>query len=143
MKTQIEKRLGNSENVLEFRDIKITSKRQITIPKAFFDHLGIEGTVHAYLLNDGILLKPVQKKSIQEMDLETIVRNVINEGYTGDDLAEEIAHRVKNYNDALNRRIEEFLDDMSSDNIPDDQGDEFNGLDVFFDQENGETTKAN
>jgi bifunctional DNA-binding transcriptional regulator/antitoxin component of YhaV-PrlF toxin-antitoxin module len=134
---------GDLENVREYRDIKITSKRQLTIPKAFFDYLGIEETVHAFLLNDGILIKPEQKKSIQETDIEAILRNVMNEGYSGDELADEFSRRVKEYNKFLDRRIDGFLNDMTSDMVSeDDGGDDFNGLDIFFDDEDGESFKA-
>jgi bifunctional DNA-binding transcriptional regulator/antitoxin component of YhaV-PrlF toxin-antitoxin module len=144
MKTQIVNGFGDPGKVREYRDIKITTKRQLTIPKAFFDYLGIEETVHAYLLDDAILIKPAQKKSVQEMDIEKIVRNVMNEGYSGDDMAEEIAYRIKQYNEHVERRINEFLNDMTSEEVEDDQGDvEFNGLDIFFDEENGEIAEAN
>lgn len=142
MNIKIENGIG-SGNAREFRDIKITTKRQITIPKAFFDYLGIEETVHAYLLDDGILIKPAQKKSIQEMDIETIVRNVMNEGFRGNAMADEIAYRIKEYNESMDRRIEGFLDDMTSDTVSENQGDEFNGLEMFFDQEDGETAETN
>lgn len=134
---------GDLQNVREYRDIKITSKRQITIPKAFFDYLGIEETVHAFLLDDGILIKPEQKRSVQEMDIEAILRNVMSEGYSGDELTDEFARRVKEYNMVMDRRINGFLDDMSSDEVSEaDEGDDFNGLDVFFDEEDGESTEA-
>lgn len=144
MRTKIVKGFGDPGNAREYRDIKITTKRQLTIPKAFFDYLGIEETVHAYLLDDAILIKPVQKKSVQEVDIEKIIRNVMKEGYSGDAMAEEIAYRIKQYNELIDRRIEGFLNDMTSDEVEDDQGDvEFNGLDMFFDEENGEIAGTN
>lgn len=136
--------VGETGDAREYRDIKITSKRQLTIPKAFFDYLGIEETVHAYLLDDAILIKPAQKRTVQEIDIEKIIRNVMNEGYSGDAMAEEIAYRIKEYNGLIDRRIEEFLNDMTGDEVLDDQGDvEFNGLELFFDEENGEDAEAN
>jgi len=144
MRTEIQKGFGDPGNAREYRDIKITTKRQLTIPKAFFDYLGIEETVHAYLLDDAILIKPAQKRSVQEVDIEKIIRNVLNEGYSGDALAEEIACRIKQYNELVDRRIGEFLNDMTSDAVPDDQGEvEFNGLDIFFDEEDGKTSETN
>lgn len=135
---------GNLGDVREYRDIKITSKRQLTIPKAFFDYLGIEETVHAFLLQDGILLKPEQKKSVQEMDIEAMLRNVMNEGFSGDELADEFARRVKEYNKFLDSRVEEFLNDMTSKEVSEDgEGDDFNGLDIFFDEEDGENSETN
>lgn len=136
---------GNLENIRESRDIKITSKRQLTIPKAYFDYLGIEETVHALLLDDGILIKPEKKQSIQEIDVEIILRNIMNEGYTGDELADEFSRRVKEYNKVLDRRIEGFLNDLTSDTVSEaeEQGDDFNGLDIFFNEEDGENSETN
>lgn len=143
VKNQIEKGIGLPGNAKEFRDIKITAKRQLTIPKAFFDHLGIEDTVHAFLLDDGILIKPAKRRAIQEIDVELIVRNVINEGYNGNEMAEEIAYRIKKYNESVDRKIQEFLNDMEGNTVSENQGDEFNGLEIFFDQEDGKTAETN
>lgn len=145
MNIKLIEEFGDTGNVREYRDIKITSKRQLTIPKAFFDYLALEETVHAYLLDDGIFIKPAQKKSVQETDIEQIVQKVIKEGYSGDALANEIAYRVKKYNEMMDRHIEEFLNDMESDSVlEDDEGDvDFNGLDTLFDEENGETSETN
>lgn len=143
MKTHILEGFGNLGVIREYRDVKITSKRQLTIPKAFFDYLGMENTVHAVLLDDGILIKPTQKKSVQEADVEAILQKVISEGYSGDELADEFARRVKEYNRVLDGRMNEFLNDMTSDEVSEDrEGDDFNGLDMFFDQEDGEDFEA-
>lgn len=138
MRIQIAEGANEFGNVREYRDIKITSKRQLTIPKAFFDYLGIEETVHAYLLDNGILIKPEQKKSIQDQDIQTILQNVMSEGFSGDELADEFSRRVKEYNRFLDNRIEGFLNDITSDAVSeDDEGDDFNGLNIFFDEESG------
>ncbi|TKC16967.1 AbrB/MazE/SpoVT family DNA-binding domain-containing protein [Robertmurraya kyonggiensis] len=138
MKLQIENGASEFGNIREYRDIKITSKRQLTIPKAFFDYLGIEETVQAYLLDDCILIKPEQKKSVQEQDIEAILRKVMDEGYSGNELLDEFTRRVKEYNSFLDDRIDGFLNDITSDAVSeDDEGEDFNGLDIFFDEETG------
>lgn len=140
--TNMMEEFGPFGTVREYRDVKITSKRQITIPKAFFDYLGIEETVHAVLLDDGIFIKPYQKKSVQETDIEAILQKVIREGYTGDELADEFSRRVKEYNRVLDSRMNEFLNDVISDEVSEDrEGDDLNGLDMFFDSEDGEDIK--
>jgi len=138
------KGFGNLENVRESKEIKITSKRQLTIPKTYFDYLEIDETVQAYLFDDAILLKPEKKQSIQESDIETILRNVMNEGYTGDDLADEFSRRVKEYNKVLERRINGFLNDLTDETVSeaDVEGDDFNGLDIFFHEEDGESSET-
>ena len=124
------------------RDIKITSKRQLTIPKSYFDALNIEDEVQAYLLDDGIFLKPVRtQETLQEKDIQAIVRKVLTEGLSEEDLAKVLAHRINEYNRLLADRVHEFTEDMTDSESDDDKGDlDLNGLDVFFDEENGEAT---
>ncbi len=125
-----------------YKKITVTGKRQITIPKHFFDHLDIGTMVTAYLKDGGIFLEPYreEKETITEIDTRDIVRQAIAEGLTGDDLANEVARRVGELNKLFNRRIQEFERDLSDDSV-DDSEDDFNGLDVFFDQEIGEDAK--
>jgi bifunctional DNA-binding transcriptional regulator/antitoxin component of YhaV-PrlF toxin-antitoxin module len=130
-------------DVQEYRDIKITSKRQLTIPKSFFDHLGMEESVQAFLLNDGIFLKPVHKKeSIYKNDIRSIIQNVIKDGYQEDEMVEEIAYRIAEYNRVLSERVQEFLNDLDVDSVSDERDVDFNGLDIFFDEKDGETFEA-
>jgi len=129
--------------VNEYRDIKITSKRQLTIPKSYFDALNIEDEVQAYLLDDGIFLKPVRnKETLQEKDIQSIVRKVLAEGLAEEELAKELARRINEYNRLLADRVHEFMEDMADSGSNDDKGDlDFNGLDVFFDKKNGEAAE--
>lgn len=142
MNLNISNKFGKLENIREFKNIKITSKRQLTIPKAYFDYLGIDDSVQAFLLDDGILLKPEKKQSTQEIDIEIILRNIMKDGYTGDELVDEFSRRVKSYNKVLNRRIEGFLNDLTSDTVSEAEGEDFNGLDIFFHEENGENSET-
>jgi bifunctional DNA-binding transcriptional regulator/antitoxin component of YhaV-PrlF toxin-antitoxin module len=128
--------------VREYREITVTSKRQITIPKSFFDRLAIEETLVAYLLDDGIFLKPARKDdSVYAEDVEEIIRDVVREGYSGEELVAELARRLNEYNKFIERRIQEFERDLKSDSVSEDTEDEFYGLDVFFtDTETEETS---
>lgn len=143
MNFNILNRFGNLENIRESRNIRITSKRQLTIPKAYFDYLGIEESVQAFLLDDGILLKPEKKQTTQEIDVEIILRNIMNEGYVGDGLIDEFSYRVKEYNKVLDRRLEGFLSDLKHDPVSEaeEKGEDFNGLDIFFNQQDEENSK--
>lgn len=123
--------------VREYREIKITSKRQITIPKSFFDNLAIEETFQAYLLDDGIFLKPIQKtETVYDQDIQSIIRQVIKEGYSGEEFVGELTYRISEYNKLIERRIQEFQDDLRGSSGSDELGDDdFNGLDIFFYEE--------
>ncbi|GED33702.1 AbrB/MazE/SpoVT family DNA-binding domain-containing protein [Brevibacillus centrosporus] len=129
--------------IVGYKKITVTGKRQITIPKSFFDHLGFGTTVAAYLRDGGIFLEPVKEDANTTIDFDTreIVREAIAEGLTGDELADEISRRIIELNKLMDRRIQEFERDMSGDSVDDGEVDDFNGLDVFFDQEIGENTK--
>jgi bifunctional DNA-binding transcriptional regulator/antitoxin component of YhaV-PrlF toxin-antitoxin module len=123
-----------------YKKITVTGKRQITIPKNFFDHLGIGTAVAAYLREGGIFLKPIrdEKETIAEIDTREIVHQAIAEGLTGDELADEIARRVGELNKLLDRRIQEFESDLTDDSVDDGEVDDYHGLHIFFDQEIGE-----
>lgn len=132
-------------NVHEHRFIKVSSKRQFTIPKTFYDRLGIgeTETLEAYLVDDGLLLKPVRSEPVYERDIQSIVRKVREEGYTGDEMDKEIAYRLTQYQKMIDRRIQGFLNDIDDSSGLNDEGDvDFNGLDAFFDSEDGEGTEG-
>ncbi|MBD2846335.1 AbrB/MazE/SpoVT family DNA-binding domain-containing protein [Paenibacillus sp. IB182496] len=124
--------------VNEYRDIKITSKRQLTIPKSYFDALNIEEEVHAYLLDDGIFLQPARSQETrEEKDIQAIVKQVLSKGLSEEQLAEELTHRINEYRRLLKDRVQTFMEDMADSGSEEDEGDlDFNGLDVFFDKKN-------
>ena len=132
-------------NVHEHRFIKVSSKRQFTIPKAFYDRLeiGETETLEAFLMDDGLLLKPVKSEPVYERDIQNIVRKVREEGYTGDEMDKEIAYRLAKYQRMFERRIQGFLNDMDGSLGSDDEGDvDLNGLEAFFDSEDGESIEG-
>ena len=133
----------NGKNIKEYRQIKITSKRQVTIPKSFFDLLQLKDgdSFKAYAFEDEILLKPHKTvETVYEQDMKKIIHQAIDDGYTGEELAGEIVFRLKQYEHFISRRVEEFEKDIAEegiDNIAEDVSgvENFNGLDVFFDSE--------
>ena len=138
----------NNENIMlsgrasrETRLIKSTSKRQITIPKSFFDYLAIEDgiTFVAQVIDDGIFLKPqsLHGETVNDQDRKRIIRKVLQEGYSGEEMVEEISYRLQQYDEFIARRLREFENDIAdsvegADVIPGVEA--FNGLDIFFDQ---------
>lgn len=62
----------DGRQVKEYRQIKITSKRQVTIPKSIFDLLELKDgdSLMAYAFEDGVLLKPYKdKETVYDQDL--------------------------------------------------------------------------
>ena len=147
--TMMESLNFNGRQVKEYRQIKITSKRQVTIPKSIFELLELKDgdSLMAYAFEDGILLKPYKAaETVYDQDVKKVIHQAINEGYTGEELAEEIALRLKEYERFLTRRVQEFEDDIADDGMDDKAGDVvgvegFNGLNIFFDSEAGTASK--
>ena len=139
----------NERRVKELRLIKITSKRQITIPKSVFDLLQLKDGDYlaAYALDDKIILEPVKTKdTVYDLDVKAIITQAINEEYTGTELAEEIYLRLKEYNSFLTEKVRKFEADIANHGISGAPGDvsevdSFNGLDVFLDHKDGEPRK--
>lgn len=121
--------LMGDNNIHEYREITVTSKRQITIPKSFFDYLGIEDSLVAWLTDDGIYLKPVHSQnSVYDLDRREIILGALSEGGSQDELAERIGRRLEEYDELMSRRIREFQSDVSGSSDKEDS--EFNGLNV-------------
>lgn len=89
----------------------VSSKRQITIPKEFYDALGIEAEVTLELMNNKIVIKPV-KENTDDFS-EEILSDLISEGYEGNELMEEFKNRKKMIKPAINRIVEETLKQKS------------------------------
>ncbi|MGE6552817.1 AbrB/MazE/SpoVT family DNA-binding domain-containing protein [Bacillus mycoides] len=120
---------------IEQKEITITGKRQITIPKNYYDYLGMENSLHATLTPQGIFLKPSKKKeTVYEEDIQKIVSELIAAGYKGGELAKKLSERIAEYEQFLNRKIEQFQAEMEGDVGKED---DFHGLDIFFDEKNG------
>lgn len=125
----------------ETRLIKSTSKRQITIPKSFYDLLSLqEGDLFtAHLFDEGILLIPREEvsDSIRDQDRKTIIKRTLQEKYSGDELAEVLNSRLKQYDDFITAKIAQFEKDIRESDIASDEFEEsdFNGLHIFFNTE--------
>lgn len=139
----------NGRKAKETRLIKSTSKRQITIPKSFFDTLALEdgATFVAEVYDNGVFLKPQfkSKENARDQDRERIIRHVFREGHSSqEELIEELSYRLKKYDEFIARRLQEFENDIlnSANELDDAPGaDSFNGLDVFFDKEAGTSSE--
>lgn len=85
-----------SLKVIEKKEITVTGKRQITIPKKYYEFLNIGESLEALLTADGIFLKPIKKSetTMYKDDVKSIVLKAISEGHSQDKLAEVIAQRV-------------------------------------------------
>ena len=92
-----------AENI---KRISITSKRQLTIPQAFYSILGFGKEADCIVKDDMLIIKPV--KSTQENSFsEQILEDLINKGYSGKKLLEEF----KKINSEVKPAIKDMLNE--------------------------------
>ena len=102
-------RMENS--VLERKIISVTGKRQITIPLRFYENLRFGKEVECVLTDDAIVLRPLSN-SDEGFTME-ILKDLISQGYNGDELLAKFAEQRDNINKAVGVLIDE-ADEIAS-----------------------------
>ncbi len=74
------------------RRIRVSGKRQITIPIKFFERFAFGDEIECLPTEEGLLLRPVTDEDKGEFD-DDILKDIIREGFTGDDIVEEFKRR--------------------------------------------------
>ena len=85
--------------------IAVSSKRQISIPKEFFDSLEIGSEVMIELDGNCMIISPISESS--DDFSEFILKDLIAEGYEGEELITEFSNRKSQIKPALSRMIVE------------------------------------
>ncbi|SDJ23398.1 AbrB/MazE/SpoVT family DNA-binding domain-containing protein [Natribacillus halophilus] len=88
----------------EAKHIRVSDKRQITIPKRFYEQLGMEETLICELRRDEIVLRPAPKADDFSED---ILRDLVEEGYGGEQLLTEFHKRKAQIRPAVESLISE------------------------------------
>lgn len=102
----------------DIKQINVSEKRQVTIPKLFYDKLEMGHEIMCELRGDEIVLR----KAPQEEDFsEEILKDLVNQGFEGQDLVHEFQKMKSQMRPAIERMIEESY--VAAQNL-DDQGDE-------------------
>lgn len=100
-----------NENI---KKISVSTKRQMTIPKQFFDELNIGDEVVCELVDGALMIRPVQ----EPLDFsEYILADLIKEGYEGDALIEAFKSRKNETNDAIHLMIEQTREYRTYDTV--------------------------
>lgn len=74
---------------MERKIVKITGKRQITIPRAFYEKLHFDKEVECSLENQSLVLRPLGSRNVD------LLRNLIARGYSGEDLIIQFQQALK------------------------------------------------
>lgn len=90
------------------KKVAVSSKRQIAIPKEFFDAIGIEKEI-IMELNDGVIqIKPVRTHT--DDFSEEILADVLEEGFTGNDILKEFQRRKNMIRPVISQMVKEALE---------------------------------
>jgi len=85
--------------------ISISKKRQITIPLKYYRHLGLDHELECTLEDGAIVLRPL-KREPSEFSTE-ILKDLISQGYSGDELVQKFEEESKDIKKAVDRMLEE------------------------------------
>ncbi|MDX9888953.1 MAG: AbrB/MazE/SpoVT family DNA-binding domain-containing protein [Anaerovoracaceae bacterium] len=101
------KNFRRSEDCIQFqkRQISISSKRQITIPAKYFEALELNKELDCIYSGNMLILTPV--RSEDSPFAEEILKDLIDQGYSGDKLMSEVTKMNRNIRPAVEKMIEE------------------------------------
>ena len=95
---------------MERKIINITGKRQITIPINFYEKIGFEKEIECYSDGNVMILKPLKTGS-DDFSVE-ILRDLVTQGYEGDELISKFEEESKNIKNAIKRLKKEYNIDL-------------------------------
>ena len=88
---------------LEPKTIRITGKRQLTIPKEYYDVLGMNNVAKCYLEGKRIIIEPIAVRNDGDFS-EELLAELISRGLHGKELLDSFTE--------YKRRIKENIDEM-------------------------------
>jgi 5'-deoxynucleotidase YfbR-like HD superfamily hydrolase len=100
---------------MESKRISISRKRQITIPQRFFETLGFHDAAECILRDSELVIRPVTDQGSGEF-AEEILKDLIDQGYSGEELLTRFKEQRIKLRPAVERMIEEadtLADDKS------------------------------
>lgn len=92
-------------DIMNRKTISVSKKRQITIPLQFYKHLDIENEVECSLEDGAIVIRPVHRGT-SKFSVE-ILKDLINQGYSDDELIKQFELQSKNIKTAVTNILEE------------------------------------
>jgi len=107
--------------------ISVSQKRQITIPLEYYKALNIGEEVECFMSNKCIVIKPIMQFDNEEFS-ECILKDLIEEGYEGEQLLIEFRKRKGQIRPAIEKMLEEA--DRVAEN-----SEEYTVLEDLFDEE--------
>lgn len=112
MTTDIRKNRSVSNMDHEMKRVAVSSKRQISIPKEFYDALDIKDEIIMEKINNNLVIRPANYDNHEDFT-EDILRDLIAEGYPKDELVDKLKERREKMQPALERLITDADQDES------------------------------
>jgi len=91
---------------LDQKIISISSKRQITIPIKFYNVIGFKNEAECILKNNQIIIRPLKDNTGGEF-AEQILADLIDQGYSGDELLKQFKKAQSKIRTAVEKMLEE------------------------------------
>lgn len=85
--------------------IRVSKKRQITIPLKFYQQLHLENEVECLVHNGALVIRPL-RQSQSEFSVE-ILKDLVAQGYSGEELIRRFEAESKNIRQAIDLMLEE------------------------------------
>lgn len=95
----------SESDIMNRKTISVSKKRQITIPLQFYKHLDLYNEVECSLEDGAIVIRPPHKGTT-EFSVE-ILKDLVDQGYSGDELIEQFEIQSKNIKTAVTNMLEE------------------------------------
>lgn len=90
---------------MERKIISISQKRQITIPLKFYKQLHLENEVECIVQDGALVIRPLQTN--QEGFSVEILKDLVTQGYSGDELVSRFEAETKNIRKAIGVMLDE------------------------------------
>ncbi len=97
--------IQHEKGAMEIRRIHISSKRQITIPAKYYNALGLSNEIDCIYTNDMLILIPVKYDNTEFG--EEILSDLIDQGYSGQELLKEFKRLSRQVRPAIEKLITE------------------------------------
>jgi bifunctional DNA-binding transcriptional regulator/antitoxin component of YhaV-PrlF toxin-antitoxin module len=91
------------KTMIERKIINVTGKRQVTIPLRFYERLRLGKEIECVLTDDAIVLRPLSS-SDDGFTME-ILKDLVSQGYSGDELLTKFDEERRNINKAIDLLI--------------------------------------
>lgn len=98
---------------VESKVIRVSSKKQITIPHSFYEKLGLGREAECILKDDEIIIRRLDKGNDDYSDL--ILQDLVKQGYTGEKLISEFRKMRSGIRKAAQNMIEDAVSQAKKD----------------------------